>query len=132
MWLKFAQEKWLKRKSRKYMKRMRIEKCTPSTLCAVYHSKSASKVCNMRWDVLAQMLSMANIHPGSRVLVFESLVGLLTGSVAYRMGGIGQILVAYAGQQPHLDMIDWLNLTEKETDIIQVLSTPIIHTDVRI
>ena len=70
----FAQEKWLKRKARKYVLRFRVEKCTPASLCGVYHTKSPSKICNMRWDVLAQMMHFSNVYSGARVLVIESMM----------------------------------------------------------
>ena len=31
----FAQEKWLKRKERKYIRKLRVVKCTPATICEV-------------------------------------------------------------------------------------------------
>lgn len=41
----------------------------------------------MRSDKLAQILSHGGIFSGSKVLVFETLVGLVVGSLAYRMSG---------------------------------------------
>ncbi len=75
---------------------------------------------NLRWDTLSLILSHGGIYPGARVLVFESLIGLMVGSLAYRMRGNGSIVLAYCGQQPHLEMVDWLNLDEKDTSIIKV------------
>lgn len=40
----FAQEKWLKRKAKKYVCRFRVVKCTPHTLCEVYYQKSPNKI----------------------------------------------------------------------------------------
>ena len=74
----------------------------------------------MRWDVLAQVMSNSSIFSGAKVLIFDSMVGLLVGSAAYRMRGRGRILAVYGGQQPHLDMVDWLNLNDAETCIIEV------------
>lgn len=42
---------------------------------------------HLRYDTLAQMLTLANIHAGSKVLVFETCAGLVLGSVMERMGG---------------------------------------------
>lgn len=41
----------------------------------------------LRYDTLAQMLTLANIHAGSKVLVFETCAGLVLGAVMERMGG---------------------------------------------
>jgi hypothetical protein len=92
----------------------------------VYHGKSKDKICNMRSDVLGQVLSYSGVRSGSKVLIFESLVGLIVGSVAYRMRGNGIILAAYAGQQPHFPLVDSLNLDSGCTKII----TPVPSTEI--
>jgi tRNA (adenine-N(1)-)-methyltransferase non-catalytic subunit len=116
----FAQEKWLKRKHKKYIRRMRIIKSSPATICEVYHNKSKDKICSMRWDTLAQCLSQSGIRAGSRVLVFETLTGLMVGSVAYKLKGHGRIFAAFAGQQPHNEICSALNLDVNSINIIQV------------
>jgi hypothetical protein len=75
----------------------------------------------MRSDKLAQILSHGGVHAGSKVLVFESVIGLVVGSLAYRMDGRGEILAPYFGQQPHFDLVDRLNLTHSQMSIIRVL-----------
>lgn len=42
---------------------------------------------HLRYDALAQMLTLSNIHAGSKVLVFETCAGLVLGAVMERMGG---------------------------------------------
>ncbi len=116
----FAQEKWIKRKERKYRRTYRVIKCNPFNLCEATFDKSRDKICNMRPDSLAQVLSQSGVHSGSRVLVLESMVGLVVGSVAYRMRGCGRILACYGGQQPHFDMVANFNLDSACTCIIQV------------
>jgi len=115
----FAQEKWLKRKQKKYVKRFRVIKCTPATLCEVYHGKSRDKICGIRWDVLAQVLSQSSIHAGCRALIFDGVIGLMVGCAAYRMRGHGRILALYSGQQPHFDIVDALNLDLNSCSIVQ-------------
>ena len=116
----FAQEKWLKRKQKKYIRCMRIVKSCPATVCEVYHTKNKEKICGLRWDSLAQILSAGGIHSGSRVLVFDSVLGLAVGSVAYRLRGKGVVLAAYAGQQPHFEIVNSLNLDAESLAVIQV------------
>ena len=114
----FSQEKWLKKKQRKYMRKMRVVKCTPATVCEVYHLKSRDKICHLRPDSLAQMLSQSGVFPGCRVLVVDSVIGLAVGSVAYRLRGEGQILAVFNGQQPHFALVSALNLADAHTDNI--------------
>lgn len=117
----FAQEKWLKRKQKKYIRCMRIVKSCPTTVCEVYHTKNKEKICGLRWDSLAQVLSASGVHSGSRVLVFDGVLGLVVGSVAYRLRGKGVILASYAGQQPHFEIVNALNLDDQSMAIIQVI-----------
>lgn len=115
----FAQEKWLKRKQKKYIKQFRVIKCTPATLCEVYHGKSRDKICGIRWDVLAQVMSHSSIHAGCRALIFDGVIGLMVGCAAYRMRGHGSIMALYMGQQPHFDIVDCLNLDFDSCKIVQ-------------
>jgi tRNA (adenine58-N1)-methyltransferase non-catalytic subunit len=116
----FAQEKWLKRKQKKYIRCMRIVKSCPATVCEVYHAKNKEKICGLRWDSLAQVLSASGIHSGSRVLVFDGVLGLAVGSVAYRLRGKGIVLASYAGQQPHFEIVNSLNLDDQSLSVVQV------------
>lgn len=52
-------------------------------------------------------------------MVIESTVGMVTGSVAYRMRGHGRILSVYGGQQAHLDIARYYNLPKNCIDIIE-------------
>lgn len=115
----FAQQKWLTRKSRKYLRRFRVCKSTPSLLCDVMFNKSNDNICSLRGDSLAQILSHGGVYPGARVLVCESTLGLISGSAAYRMRGVGRILSLFTGQQPHLEYVEQLNLSDKDLGIIR-------------
>ena len=53
-----------------------------------YHHVQHYGFSNMRWDSLAQIISLANIHAGCRTIVFDSVLGLVVGSLAYRMRGM--------------------------------------------
>ena len=119
----FAQNKWLQKKKKKYLQRFRVIESTPLALCEVYNNKSRDKICVMRPDSLAHILSHSGVYSGGRVLIFESMLGLITGSVAQRMGGDGRIISLYEGQQPRAEIIDFLNLDEETVSIIVPSST---------
>jgi len=99
-------------KQKKYIDDYVSKKCTPASLCDVYHVKSKEKVLNMRSDTLAQILSQASIAAGRRALIIDSVLGLVVGSAAYRMQGHG-VIFGFGGQQPHFEVIDLINLNEK-------------------
>lgn len=116
----YAQEKWIKRKEKKYRMMYRVLKSDPYNICECSFDKNREKVCGMRPDSLAQVIAQSGVRSGSRVLIFESMTGLIVGSVAYRLRGNGRILTVYGTQQPHLEMVHHFNLSEDSTDIIQV------------
>lgn len=117
----FAQAKYIKRKEKKYRKLYQVLPSNPATICETYTHKNRDKVMNLRYDMLAQILSHSGVHSGAHVMVVESMSGLITGAVAYRMKGEGRILTVYAGQQPHYEIVRSYNLEPKDIEIIQVI-----------
>lgn len=116
----FAQAKYIKRKEKKYRKLFQLLPCNPQTICETATYKNRDKVMNLRYDMLAQILSHSGVHSGAHCLIFESMGGLITGAVAYRMQGAGRILTVYGAQQPHFEGARQYNLDAKAIEIIQV------------
>uniref|UniRef100_A0A3Q3WAD0 tRNA (adenine(58)-N(1))-methyltransferase non-catalytic subunit TRM6 n=1 Tax=Mola mola TaxID=94237 RepID=A0A3Q3WAD0_MOLML len=96
----YAQDKYIKKKKKKYENIVTILKPSCRILAMMYHGREPSKICHLRYDALAQMLTLANIHAGSKVLVFETCSGLVLGSVMERMGGYGSVIQMYPGGDP--------------------------------
>ncbi|XP_061757007.1 tRNA (adenine(58)-N(1))-methyltransferase non-catalytic subunit TRM6 isoform X2 [Nerophis ophidion] len=96
----FAQDKYIKKKKKKYESTVTILKPTCRILALMYHGREPGKICHLRYDTLAQMLTLANIHAGSKVLVFETCAGLVLGAVMERMGGYGSVIQMYPGGGP--------------------------------
>ncbi|KAI5090616.1 tRNA (adenine(58)-N(1))-methyltransferase non-catalytic subunit TRM6 [Silurus meridionalis] len=96
----FAQEKYIKKKKKKYESNITILKPTSRILARMYHGREPGKVCHLRYDTLAQMLTLGNIHAGSKIIVFETCAGLVLGSVMERMGGHGSVIQMYPGGGP--------------------------------
>lgn len=42
---------------------------------------------HLRYDTLAQMLTLGNVHAGTKMIVMETCAGLVLGAVMERMGG---------------------------------------------
>uniref|UniRef100_A0A8D2ZWE4 tRNA (adenine(58)-N(1))-methyltransferase non-catalytic subunit TRM6 n=1 Tax=Scophthalmus maximus TaxID=52904 RepID=A0A8D2ZWE4_SCOMX len=96
----YAQDKYIKKKKKKYENTVTILKPSCRILAMMYHGREPGKICHLRYDALAQMLTLANIHAGSKVLVFETCAGLVLGSVMERMGGYGSVIQMYPGGGP--------------------------------
>ncbi|XP_066533546.1 tRNA (adenine(58)-N(1))-methyltransferase non-catalytic subunit TRM6 [Hoplias malabaricus] len=96
----FAQEKYIKKKKKKYESSITVLRPTSRILALMYHGREPGKICHLRYDTLAQMLTLANIHAGSKIIVFETCAGLVLGSVMERMGGHGSVIQMYPGGGP--------------------------------
>lgn len=93
-----AQKKYKKRKVDKYVLVGCAQKPTAATLAQAYYTKQASRIGHLRPDTLALLLCMANVGPYQNVLVLESSSGLVTGAVAERLGGYGEVCAAHYGR----------------------------------
>ncbi|XP_010880491.2 tRNA (adenine(58)-N(1))-methyltransferase non-catalytic subunit TRM6 [Esox lucius] len=96
----FAQEKYIKKKKKKYENSVMVLRPSCRILAMMYHGREPGKICHLRYDTLAQMLTLGNIHAGSKVLVFETCAGLVLGAVMERMGGYGSVVQMYPGGGP--------------------------------
>ena len=113
----FAQDKYKKRKSRKYVTRVTLRRPTGRALCEAVFEKTApagQRIWNLRPDSLAAALALANVGANSRVLVIESCQGLVAAAAAERLGGRGGAVVCAAagdkGAAP-VDCVRMMNLS---------------------
>ena len=65
----------------------------------------------LRFDTLAYMLSLANIHPGQKVMVFDDCMGIVVGSIMERLGGYGLVFAVnnHDNRIPCYDCVNRLN-----------------------
>lgn len=112
----FSQEKYLKRKQQKFLKRFTPVPIGSTELISYYLDKEAQKVMDISEESLGLMMSLANVQPGGRYLVVDDLSGLIVAAMLERMGGEGLIVVAHDNEQPKLDGLKFLNLGDKYID----------------
>lgn len=91
------QEKYVKRKTDKYMVRATVQRSTARTLAETLFAWRPEKIQYMRADTLAMLLTMANIGAHGRALILDGCGGLVTGAVVERMGGFGQVRLSHRG-----------------------------------
>ena len=60
----YAQAKWIKKKENKYRRRYKILRSTPMSICEASYDKNREKICSLRFDSLAQVLSQSGVHSG--------------------------------------------------------------------
>ncbi|KAF4643047.1 eukaryotic initiation factor 3, gamma subunit protein [Toxoplasma gondii] len=88
---KFAQEKYIRKKMARHLKRVTVLPATLREVCEAYYATDAAKIAHLRMDYLSSVLINANIKCGDRVLVFDHSMGLLTGAVALQLSGVGRV-----------------------------------------
>ncbi|NWR73928.1 TRM6 methyltransferase, partial [Centropus unirufus] len=96
----FAQDKYIKKKKKKYEAVITIVKPSTRILSTMYYAREPGKINHLRYDTLAQMLTLGNIRAGSKMIVMETCAGLVLGAVMERMGGYGSIIQMYPGGGP--------------------------------
>lgn len=91
----FAQEKYLKKKEKKYFEYIQIRRPTIRHLAEYYFRQEPEKIMNLRKDSLSQILSYANISSSGNFLLYESgSNGLLPAAILNAIGdGTGGRLV---------------------------------------
>ncbi|KAL4539650.1 hypothetical protein Ndes2437B_g01989 [Nannochloris sp. 'desiccata'] len=100
----FAQEKYKKRKAKKYVQLACAKRPTAASICDTLFNKQPARIGYLRPDAVGILLHMANVGPGSKILVLENCGGMITGAVAERMGGYGSVCATYL--EPHAKGIE--------------------------
>ncbi|OWF38416.1 tRNA (adenine(58)-N(1))-methyltransferase non-catalytic subunit TRM6-like [Mizuhopecten yessoensis] len=106
----FAQAKWIKKKKIKHLLEFTILKPSARLLCEMHHTKNPSRICFMRVDSLAQILSRGNVRAHSTVAVVDTCMGLVVGAVMERLGGFGKVIHFHQGitpVRPAMDSFDF-------------------------
>ena len=114
----FSQAKWLKKKAAKHAPQFTTARPSALTLCRAYFRKEPFKINHMREDTLARLLTLSNVQPGSRALVVDSMNGLVLGSLAERMGGMGRLMHGFNGLQPSVEALRWFNMDAARLGVI--------------
>lgn len=109
----FSQEKYIKRKEQKFLKRFTPVPIGSSELIDYYLDKEAHKVLDISEESLGLMLSLANIRPGGTYLVVDDMSGLIVAALLERMAGEGLIVVAHDTEHANLDCLKYMNLSEE-------------------
>eukprot|EP01060_Flectonema_neradi_P037476 TRINITY_DN7554_c1_g1_i1.p1 TRINITY_DN7554_c1_g1~~TRINITY_DN7554_c1_g1_i1.p1 ORF type:complete len:459 (+),score=103.36 TRINITY_DN7554_c1_g1_i1:39-1379(+) len=123
---KFAQEKYIKKKQKKYVFQMRVFKPTISRIIEMSLLKKPEKIMHLRVDTMGEILTFANIHAGSSTMVLDSTAGLVTAACVQRMGGQGKLynIVGTQGKGAptmmnceYLGINDWAEKTMVNVDL---------------
>ncbi|KAM7533608.1 hypothetical protein Aperf_G00000127382 [Anoplocephala perfoliata] len=80
---KYSQEKYLNKKKKNYFCMFTVRPHTARNLCDM---QMVCKATTLRYDSLVQLLTYANVHAGTTVMLTESYSGLIRKAVLERLG----------------------------------------------
>ncbi|XP_060534234.1 tRNA (adenine(58)-N(1))-methyltransferase non-catalytic subunit TRM6 [Cylas formicarius] len=88
----YSQEKYIKKKEKKYFEYIQVLKPTIRLLANMFYRQDPTKILNIRIDDLSQILSYANIHSEGCHLLYDSgssglMMATITNSLGKNTGG---------------------------------------------
>lgn len=95
----FSQEKYLRKKQKKYGTLFKIERVTPDNMAEVHlptvnpsdDAPEDARCLRLRADTVALLLHHSDVHEGSRVVVYDKTNGVLGAYLLTRLGETGQL-----------------------------------------
>lgn len=112
----FGQEKYLKKKERKYFEYIQIRKPSIRLIAEILYRQDPEKVLFVRQDTLSQLISYANINESGTYIVYESgTQGLLPATLMNSIGANtkGRLLHMHQGPFPQKLALQAMNLGEE-------------------
>ena len=97
----FSQLKYISRKKAKHLPVIYIYRPSLRHLAPMHYHLRPEKIGFLRLDTISQLLSLANVRYGSRLLVVDNFGGLIIGGVLERMGGGGNIVELFTTEIVH-------------------------------
>lgn len=132
----FSQQKYLKRKQQKFLRRFTVEYLGSSQLLQYYIEKDPQRVLDMSEESLGLLLNFANVRPGGRYLLIDETGGVVLYAMMERMNGQGLIVSAHDNEHPNhialrysdypddlqsqmVKSINWLQFLEPENERVE-------------
>ena len=97
----FSQLKYISRKKAKHLPVIFIYRPSLRHLAPMHYHLRPDKIGFLRLDTVSQLLSLANVRYGSRLLVVDNFGGLIIGGVLERMGGGGSLVELFTTEIVH-------------------------------
>lgn len=111
----FSQEKYLKKKEKKYFEYIQIRRPTLRLLAHIYYRQDSEKVMGMRIDSLSQLISYSGVNSTGNYLLYDAgSCGLVTAAFLNSMGpnGNAKLVMMHPGNFSQKQAVFALNLSE--------------------
>ncbi|KAJ2155887.1 tRNA (adenine(58)-N(1))-methyltransferase non-catalytic subunit trm6 [Coemansia sp. RSA 552] len=117
----FSQSKYIRRKQMKFMKSFVPLETTVYNTCAYFFESNPAKIRGIRNDTLSQMLGLANVYAGARILAVDDGQGLLVGAILSRIAEGGVVLSIHEGEVANYDVLRYMNLSGADREQLRTL-----------
>ncbi|CAI5755953.1 unnamed protein product [Candida verbasci] len=118
----FSQQKYLKRKQQKFLRRFIVEYLGSSQLLESFLEKDHSKTFDLSIETLGLMMSYGNVKPGGRYLVVDETGGILTYALLERMGYEGTIVFVHENEHANLAALKYCNRSNEIDNIVKPIN----------
>lgn len=112
----YSQEKYIKKKERKYFRFLTIHKTSILSLHEVYFKRKHEKIGGLRMDALAQILSYSDVQSeGLHILYSSGFQGLPAAAMLDRIGANtnGHLINLHPGNMPQTTIIEAMNFSQE-------------------
>lgn len=126
----YSQEKYLKKKEKKYFEYIIIREPTIRLLSEIFYSRDQTKVLGLRHDALSQLYTLANIqHNGTYALFENGTQGLVGAGILNYLSENGLLINLTINNQPQKQAILAMNFeTDKLSQFVSVKLRDLINS----
>lgn len=126
----YSQEKYLKKKEKKYFEYIIIRQPSIRLLSEIFYSRDQSKVLGLRHDALSQLYTLANIqHNGIYALFENGTQGLVGAGILNYLSEKGLLINLTINNQPQKQAILAMNFeTEKLSQFVSIKLRDLINS----
>lgn len=110
----FSQQKYLRRKQQKFLRRFTVEYLGSSQLLKYYIEKDLPRMLDLSEETLGLILNYANVRPGGTYLLSDETGGVVLYALMERMRGQGTIVVVHENEHANNIALRYSNYSEEE------------------
>lgn len=122
----YSQEKYIKKKEKKYCQYLTIHKPTIRALQEIYLKQDPAKIYGLRMDTLAQLLSYSDVKNDGTFLLYDSgTAGLVPAAMLSRIGDDtnGKLIYLHSGDHlPQMPIVRSMNFSLQQSERLMTVS----------
>ncbi|KAJ2077049.1 tRNA (adenine(58)-N(1))-methyltransferase non-catalytic subunit trm6 [Coemansia sp. RSA 988] len=117
----FSKSKYILRKQKKFMKTFIMLETTVFNVCDYFFKSNPFKTRGIRTDTLSQILSLANVYAGARILTVDDGQGMLASALLSRISEGGLVFGVHDGDVGNYDVLRYMNFSTECKERLRTL-----------